>query len=112
MAGARAAAKFGSHLKELRLHLCQKSAESAGAREFVMKHYRSVKNSNPNLPILIRECSGVQPKVYARYEFGKESHAFTFWALSRSSHDYDTADGAEDCMSGSPVDSFAGLDIF
>ncbi|XP_065297590.1 NADH dehydrogenase [ubiquinone] 1 alpha subcomplex subunit 2 [Dermacentor albipictus] len=75
MAGSRAAAKFGSHLKELRLHLCQKSAESAGVREFVMKHYRSVKNTNPTLPILIRECSGVQPKVYARYAFGKESHA-------------------------------------
>uniref|UniRef100_G3MQL8 NADH dehydrogenase [ubiquinone] 1 alpha subcomplex subunit 2 n=2 Tax=Amblyomma TaxID=6942 RepID=G3MQL8_AMBMU len=75
MAGARVAAKFGSHLKELRLHLCQKSPDSAGVREFITKNYRGVKNSNPALPILIRECSGVQPRVYARYAFGKESHA-------------------------------------
>lgn len=30
---------------------------------------------NPRLPILIRECSGIEPKVYARYAYGKESHA-------------------------------------
>ncbi|CAN8011639.1 unnamed protein product [Ixodes pacificus] len=74
MAASRAAAKFGAHLKELRLHLCQKSSESAGVREFITKHYPSLKASNPTLPVLIRECSGVQPKLYARYAFGKESH--------------------------------------
>ncbi|XP_059474054.1 NADH dehydrogenase [ubiquinone] 1 alpha subcomplex subunit 2 [Neocloeon triangulifer] len=67
------ALKFGSALKELRIHLCQKSEQSRGAREFVEKHYTELKKSNPRFPILIRECSGVQPRVYARYDLGKES---------------------------------------
>ncbi|KAK3100049.1 hypothetical protein FSP39_013928 [Pinctada imbricata] len=70
-----AALRFGKHLKELRIHLCQKSAASKGARDFIENHYVKVKENNPSFPILIRECSGVQPKVYARYEFGKESSA-------------------------------------
>merc|ERR1711894_36247 len=71
---SRGALRFGQHLKELRIHLCQKSQASAGVREFIEKHYVELKTNNPKFPILIRECSGVQPKVYARYEFGKESN--------------------------------------
>ncbi|XP_017582042.1 PREDICTED: NADH dehydrogenase [ubiquinone] 1 alpha subcomplex subunit 2, partial [Corvus brachyrhynchos] len=41
-------------------------------REFIEQHYVTLKKANPNFPILIRECSGVQPKLWARYEFGKE----------------------------------------
>ncbi|KAG5682339.1 hypothetical protein PVAND_011698 [Polypedilum vanderplanki] len=64
--------KFGPQVKELRLHLCQTSAESQGAREFVQKHYVAIKKENPKLPILIRECSGVQPRLWTRFELGKE----------------------------------------
>ncbi|KAF4523713.1 hypothetical protein B566_EDAN011577 [Ephemera danica] len=71
MAG-RGALKFSSALKELRIHLCQKSEQSKGVRDFVEKHYLDLKVSNPKFPILIRECSGVQPRVYARYDQGKE----------------------------------------
>ncbi|VDI14085.1 NADH dehydrogenase [ubiquinone] 1 alpha subcomplex subunit 2-like [Mytilus galloprovincialis] len=71
MASAKAL-RFGQSLKELRIHLCQKSTASQGVREFIENYYVGVKQSNPKFPILIRECSGVQPKVYARYEFGKE----------------------------------------
>ncbi|NXA61016.1 NDUA2 dehydrogenase, partial [Mohoua ochrocephala] len=39
---------------------------------FIEQHYVTLKKANPNFPILIRECSGVQPKLWARYEFGKE----------------------------------------
>ncbi|KAL3878153.1 hypothetical protein ACJMK2_030523 [Sinanodonta woodiana] len=67
-----AALRFGKHLKELRIHLCQKSNTSKGVRDFIEQHYVTLKKSNPQFPILIRECSGVQPKIYARYEFGKE----------------------------------------
>ncbi|XP_065348263.1 NADH dehydrogenase [ubiquinone] 1 alpha subcomplex subunit 2 [Cloeon dipterum] len=67
------ALKFGLALKELRIHLCQKSEQSRGVRDFIEKHYVDLKKSNPRFPILIRECSGVQPRVYARYELGKES---------------------------------------
>lgn len=36
-------------------------------RDFVEQHYVSLKKSNPDFPILIRECSGVQARVWARY---------------------------------------------
>ena len=64
--------KFSSGLKELRLHLCQKSAASAGVREFMEKHYVPLKMANPKFPILVRECSGISPKVWARYGYGQE----------------------------------------
>ncbi|VEN41381.1 unnamed protein product [Callosobruchus maculatus] len=41
-------------------------------REFIEKHYVELKSSNPKFPILIRECSGVEPRLWARYEQGKE----------------------------------------
>ena len=64
--------KFSPALKELRLHLCQKSAASAGVRDFVTKHYVDLKKANPKFPILIRECSGITPRVWARYTYGQE----------------------------------------
>ncbi|RXN28466.1 NADH dehydrogenase [ubiquinone] 1 alpha subcomplex subunit 2 [Labeo rohita] len=36
------------------------------------KHYVTLKKANPEFPILIRECSGVHPTLWARYGFGKE----------------------------------------
>lgn len=36
-------------------------------REFITKYYVELKKANPKFPILIRECSGVQPRVWARY---------------------------------------------
>lgn len=36
-------------------------------REFIDKYYVGIKKENPTMPILVRECSGVQPKMYARY---------------------------------------------
>ncbi|KAM9788258.1 NADH dehydrogenase [ubiquinone] 1 alpha subcomplex subunit 2 [Neosynchiropus ocellatus] len=60
------------NLREIRVHLCQTSAASQGAREFVEQHYVSLKRANPEFPILIRECSGVQARVWARYDHGKE----------------------------------------
>ena len=47
------AIKLSGGLKELRLHLCQKSPASAGARQFVEKHYVPIKMSNPKFPILV-----------------------------------------------------------
>jgi len=60
------------HVRELRLHLCQTSPASLGARTFVEQNYVEVKRNNPDLPILIRECSGVQPRIIARYDYGVE----------------------------------------
>lgn len=33
-----------------------------------------LKKANPDLPILIRECSDVHPKLWARYAFGQEKN--------------------------------------
>ncbi|XP_025085618.1 NADH dehydrogenase [ubiquinone] 1 alpha subcomplex subunit 2-like [Pomacea canaliculata] len=70
---AAAAVRFGAHLKEIRIHLCQKSPASKGVRDFIEKHYVQLKKENPMFPFLIRECSNVQPRVIARYGFGKET---------------------------------------
>ena len=36
-------------------------------REFVEKHYVELKKNNPKFPFLVRECSDVDPKLWARY---------------------------------------------
>ena len=38
-------------------------------RDFIEKHYVELKQLNPKFPFLIRECSGIEPKLYGR--FGK-----------------------------------------
>ncbi|NXG39720.1 NDUA2 dehydrogenase, partial [Dromaius novaehollandiae] len=58
---------LGRSLRELRIHLCHSLP-----RDFIEQHYVTLKKANPDFPILIRECSEVQPKLWARYEFGKE----------------------------------------
>ncbi|XP_014096533.1 NADH dehydrogenase [ubiquinone] 1 alpha subcomplex subunit 2 isoform X1 [Bactrocera oleae] len=65
--------KVSPKLKELRIHLCQTGEASKGVREYVEKFYPNLKKNNPELPILIRECSGVQPRLWARYVLGKET---------------------------------------
>ena len=81
-----AARQLSRHLKELRIHLCQTSSASKGAREFIQANYTTLKSANPEFPILIRECSGIQvanycwvlvlpyskPRVIGRYAFGRE----------------------------------------
>ncbi|XP_012262546.1 NADH dehydrogenase [ubiquinone] 1 alpha subcomplex subunit 2 [Athalia rosae] len=67
-----AAVKFGSRIKEVRILLCQTSKSSQGVRDFVEQQYVKIKQNNPNFPVLIRECSMIEPKLYARYEFGIE----------------------------------------
>ena len=56
-------------------HVCQTGAGSQGARDFLMKHYQGLKTQNPALPILVRECEGVQAKVWARFGKGVEKSA-------------------------------------
>ncbi|WCJ41905.1 NADH dehydrogenase [ubiquinone] 1 alpha subcomplex subunit 2 [Euphorbia peplus] len=63
---------FSKNLKELRILLCQTSPGSSSARAFVEKNYKDLKTLNPKLPILIRECSGIEPELWARYDMGVE----------------------------------------
>ncbi|KAJ8492299.1 hypothetical protein OPV22_014020 [Ensete ventricosum] len=60
------------NIKELRFLFCQTSPASAHTREFVYKNYKDLKTLNPKLPILIRECRGVEPQLWARYDIGVE----------------------------------------
>ncbi|KAF7845639.1 hypothetical protein BT93_L1485 [Corymbia citriodora subsp. variegata] len=62
---------FTQNLRELRFHLCP-----AGAGSDATRAYPTMKYHNPNTPILIREATGVEPKLWARYQLGKEkSHS-------------------------------------
>jgi len=36
-------------------------------REFLLSSYAELKKANPKFPILVRECSGVEAKLIARY---------------------------------------------
>lgn len=44
-------------------------------RSFLTRAYPTMKHHNPHTPILIREAMNIQPRVFARYEFGKEKMA-------------------------------------
>ncbi|CAN6694786.1 unnamed protein product [Malus baccata var. baccata] len=59
--------KLSQNLKEIRVLLCQSSPSSASTRTFVEKNYKDLKSANPKLPILIRECRGIEPQLWARY---------------------------------------------
>lgn len=41
-------------------------------RSFLTRAYPTMKKNNPYIPIMIREAQGTQPRVWARYEFGRE----------------------------------------
>ncbi|XP_071950390.1 NADH dehydrogenase [ubiquinone] 1 alpha subcomplex subunit 2-like [Antedon mediterranea] len=75
MASSVGVRKLPQYLKEIRILLCQRSSSSQGVRDWVEKCYVDLKKQNPTFPIRVRECSGIQPKMYARYDFGKESCA-------------------------------------
>ncbi|KAK3690606.1 hypothetical protein LTR37_019102 [Vermiconidia calcicola] len=63
---------FTKTLKELRFLHCQTSEHSNAVRSFLTRAYPTMKKNNPYIPIMIREASGTEPRVYARYEFGRE----------------------------------------
>lgn len=67
--------KLSRTLKEIRIHLCPNSSNSLGLKKFIEENYIKLKSSNPDVPILVRECAGVEPRLWARYEFGRETSA-------------------------------------
>lgn len=74
-------------VKEIRLHLCQTSKASqglrwaivltlklgkemkswSGFRQFVVSQYPTIKSSNPDVKLLVREASGVEAKAFVRF---------------------------------------------
>lgn len=65
--------KLTQKLREIRIHLCPRSSNNV--RQFIDKYYLGLKQDNPNLPILVRECTGIEPKIWFRFEFGRETNA-------------------------------------
>lgn len=43
------------------------------SRTFLTRAYPTMKKNNPNTPILLREAQGTLPKIYARYDLGRET---------------------------------------
>ncbi|KAH9845883.1 NADH-ubiquinone oxidoreductase [Teratosphaeria destructans] len=66
---------FTKSLKELRFLHCQTSEHSNAVRSFLTRAYPTMKHHNPHTPIMIREALNVEPRVYARYEYGREKYA-------------------------------------
>ncbi|KAF2773559.1 NADH dehydrogenase, alpha subcomplex, subunit 2 [Teratosphaeria nubilosa] len=66
---------FTKGLKELRFLHCQTSEHSNAVRSFLTRAYPTMKHHNPHTPIMIREALNVKPRVYARYEYGREKYA-------------------------------------
>lgn len=65
--------KLSSRIFEIRFSFCPRSSNGASIRQFLNKEYLNIKAQNPSLPILIRECSDVAPKLTMRYALGRES---------------------------------------
>ncbi|KAK3310887.1 thioredoxin-like protein [Chaetomium strumarium] len=63
---------FAKSLRELRFLFCQTAEHSSATRSFLARAYPIMKKNNPSIPIMLREAQGTLPRVYARYEFGKE----------------------------------------
>jgi len=64
---------FAVGLRELRFLFCQTSEPSAHVRKFLANSYPVMKKHNPHTPILIREAAGIEPRMFARFEFGEET---------------------------------------
>ncbi|KAA1477962.1 NADH dehydrogenase, alpha subcomplex, subunit 2 [Dentipellis sp. KUC8613] len=65
---------FSPALREIRILCSQSGPASAGTREFIASHYPTLKQHNPDLPVLIREATGTPARAFARFERGAEKH--------------------------------------
>ncbi|KAF9465910.1 thioredoxin-like protein [Collybia nuda] len=61
-------------VREIRILCSQSGPASAGAREFILSKYPSIKKHNPDLPVMIREATGTPARIFARFERGVEKH--------------------------------------
>jgi len=44
-------------------------------RNFISNNYHNIKEVNPNLPFIVRECEEADPYIIARYQYGIEKKA-------------------------------------
>ncbi|KAJ4465026.1 thioredoxin-like protein [Lentinula edodes] len=65
---------FSPALREIRILCSQTGPASAGTRQFILNRYPTIKDLNPDLPVLIREAKGTPARIFARFERGVEKH--------------------------------------
>ncbi|KAE9402561.1 NADH dehydrogenase, alpha subcomplex, subunit 2 [Gymnopus androsaceus JB14] len=65
---------FSPALREIRILCSQTGPASAGTRQFIQSRYSTIKDHNPDLPVLIREATGTPARFFARFEKGVEKH--------------------------------------
>ncbi|GLB40995.1 putative mitochondrial ribosomal protein L51 / S25 / CI-B8 domain [Lyophyllum shimeji] len=65
---------FSPALREIRILCSQTGPASSGTREFILSRYATIKQHNPDLPVLIREATDTPSRVFARFERGVEKH--------------------------------------
>ena len=77
-------------------------------RSFLKRAYPTMKKNNPNIPILIREATGIEPKVWARYGMKgnspNRSKADGRKVMARSHQDHCQVRKFKDCHRGSSTD--------
>jgi hypothetical protein len=59
-------------------------------RNFLTRAYPTMKHHNPYTPIMIREAMGIEPRVFARYEFGREKRVDLNGAYTHRNHANET----------------------
>ncbi|TFK23336.1 NADH dehydrogenase, alpha subcomplex, subunit 2 [Coprinopsis marcescibilis] len=65
---------FPPAIREVRFLLSQTGPASSGTRDFILANYPVIKQSNQDLPVLIREAEGTPARAFARFERGVEKH--------------------------------------
>ncbi|KAJ3997614.1 thioredoxin-like protein [Lentinula boryana] len=65
---------FSPALREIRILCSQTGSASSGTRQFILSRYPTIKDLNPDLPVLIREANGTPARLFARFERGVEKH--------------------------------------
>jgi NADH dehydrogenase (ubiquinone) 1 alpha subcomplex subunit 2 len=66
--------RLSRNMQELRFAFCPRGASSEGSRAFLQNNYAELKLLNPGLPMLVRDGLDFEPRVYARYDRGVETH--------------------------------------
>lgn len=59
-------------LHTIGVHISRHTNANDALSSFLTRAYPTMKKNNPYIPIMIREASGTEPRVFARYEFGRE----------------------------------------
>eukprot|EP00168_Porphyra_purpurea_P001342 TRINITY_DN11665_c0_g1_i1.p1 TRINITY_DN11665_c0_g1~~TRINITY_DN11665_c0_g1_i1.p1 ORF type:complete len:136 (+),score=21.76 TRINITY_DN11665_c0_g1_i1:55-408(+) len=60
-------------MQEIRFLFSMNNTASSGVRNFTYKNYQLIQELNPRLPFIIRTGESDTARIFARYDFGKET---------------------------------------